>query len=82
MVLLPTFLATIFLFPVLASEFLDLPRLPLLELPPSDTLLPDEATFLSNCSISLPSKIFSSGSQVEYFGPQPFHLTKYSATII
>lgn len=31
-----------------------------------------------NESISLGSRMFSSGSQVLYFGAQPFHLTKYS----
>ena len=34
--------------------------------------------FSLNWSISLASKIFSSGSQVEYFGPHPCHFTRYS----
>ena len=79
-----TFLAGGFPFPVvlLSILFFDFLRFPdewfLLE--SVALVLPDEdEILLSNWSINLPSKIFSSGSHVEYFGPHPFHFTKYSA---
>ena len=51
--------------------------------PPFGPLGPLWCAVISSCfslnwSISLASKIFSSGSQVEYFGPHPCHLTRYS----
>ena len=45
-------------------------------------LMPLFSSFWLNIWMSLASRMFSSGSQVLYFGLHPFHLTRYSGPVL